>query len=62
MIATFIGVILIVTGLTVWKPKNLLYGKEEHANPALNSYALRDQIEDLIVARVKDESLRPRGD
>src|SRR4051794_3249626 len=41
MIATFIGVVLIVSGLTVWKPKNLLYGKEEHASPTLEISALR---------------------
>ena len=58
MIGTFIGVILIVTGLTIWKPKHLLYGKEEHASPALEPSALRDQINDLINARVKEESLK----
>jgi hypothetical protein len=61
MIDTFIGVVLIVTSLAIWRPKNLLYGKEEHADPALNAFALRDQIEDLIVNTVKDESLKPRG-
>ncbi len=58
MIATFIGVILIVTGLTVWKPKNLLYGKEEHANPTMEPSALRDQIRDQIVETVKEDSLK----
>jgi len=43
-------------------PKRLLYGKEEHANPALEPSALRDQIEDLIQANVKQECLKnPQG-
>lgn len=58
MIGTFIGVVLIVTALTIFNPKNLLYGKEEHANPALEPSALKDQIEDLIAANVKPECLK----
>ena len=59
MIGTFIGVLVIVTVLTIWNPKNLLYGKEEHASPALEPSALKDQIEDLIAANVKTECLKP---
>ena len=59
MIGIFIGVIVIVTTMTTFNPKNLLYGKEEHANPALEPSALKDQIEDLIAANVKAECLKP---
>ena len=59
MIGTFIGVVLIVTSLTIFNPKNLLYGKEEHASPALEPSALKDQIEDLIAANEKSECLKP---
>ena len=57
MIGVFAVVVLIVTALTIWKPKNLLYGKEEHLTPALDPSALRDQIEDLIAINVKTECL-----
>jgi hypothetical protein len=52
------AVLLIVTVLTAWKPKNLLYGKEEHHNELLEPSALKDQIEDLIAANVKPECLK----
>jgi hypothetical protein len=58
MIGVFIGVVLIVTALTIFSPKNLLYGKEEYVNPALEPSALKDQIEDLISANVKPECLK----
>lgn len=58
MIGLFILVVLIVTGLVVWAPKNLLFGKEEHAAPQIHPSALRDQIEDLIVQNVKPEYLK----
>lgn len=57
MLGLFLLVLLLVSILVIWFPKNLLYGKEEHANPALTPSALRDQIEDLIAANVKPESL-----
>jgi hypothetical protein len=53
MIWVFGGVILIVTALVFFRPKNLLFGKEEHAHPALELSALRDQLRDLT-ARVDD--------
>ncbi len=58
MIVVFGVVVLLVTGLTIWKPKNLLYGKEEHSAPQIEPSALRDQIEDIIHQRVKPESLK----
>ncbi len=58
MLGTFAVVVLIVTILTVWFPKNLLYGKEEHANPVLAPSALKDQIEDLIAVNVRSECLK----
>jgi len=57
MIAVFVGVILIVTSFTIFCPRNLLYGKEEHLTPQLEPSALRDQIEDLIHSNVKSEAL-----
>jgi hypothetical protein len=39
-------------------PRNLLFGKEEHSNPALDPSALQDAIEDTIEARVKSECLK----
>ena len=59
MVGTFIGVVLIVTAFTAFQPKHLLYGKEEHASPALDPSALKDQIEDVIAAAVKSECLNP---
>ena len=58
MIIVFGSVLLIVTGLTVFCPKNLLYGKEEHFAPQIEPSALRDQIEDIIHQRVKSECLK----
>jgi len=51
MIGIFVLVLLIVAGLAAFAPKNLVFGKEEHAHTAPS--ALRDQIEDLIHANVK---------
>src|SRR5207244_4805038 len=52
-VGLFLLVFLAVTGLVIWCPKNLLFGKEEHSNPALEPSALRDAIEDTIAANVK---------
>lgn len=57
MIGVFAIVVAIVTILTAWKPKNLLYGKEEHSLPQIEPSALQDQIEDIIFARVRRECL-----
>ena len=57
MVRIFIGVVATVILLTVLFPKNLLYGKEEYVNPALDPSALRDTIEDVIVENVKPECL-----
>ena len=58
VIVLFLVVFSVVTGLVIWTPKNLLFGKEEHSNPELEKSALRDQIEDLIYANVKQECLQ----
>ena len=58
MIGLFLIVFVVVSGLVVWSPKNLLYGKEEHFSPALDPSALQDAIEDLIEANVKPECLQ----
>ena len=58
MIGIFGAVVVTVTVLTIWFPKNLLYGKEEHSVPQLAPSALKDQIEDLIVSNVKPECLK----
>ena len=58
VIGLFLMVLFVVTGLVIWKPKNLLIGKEEHSKPELEKSALRDQIEDLIYANVKWECLQ----
>ena len=57
MIGVFAALVIIVTILVAWKPKNLLYGKEEHSIPQIEPSALRDQIEDIIFERVKREYL-----
>jgi len=57
MVAAFVGIVLIVTLFVIFNPKNLLYGKEEHRD-LLEPSALKDQIEDLIVANVKSECLK----
>ena len=51
-------VVIFVTVLVFWQPKNLLYGKEEHVNQALEISALKDQIDDLIAKKVKAECLK----
>jgi hypothetical protein len=58
MIGLFLIVFVVVSGLVIWCPKNLLYGKEEHFNPALDPSALQDAIEDSIYANVKPECLQ----
>ena len=58
MIGIFIGVVIVVTGFAIVSPRNLLYGKEEHAAPQIEPSALRDQIEDIIEERVKSECLK----
>jgi hypothetical protein len=58
VIGLFVVVFLAVTGLVIWAPKNLLFGKEELSSPELEKSALRDQIEDLIYANVKQECLQ----
>jgi len=58
MIGLFLVVFAVVTGLVIWIPRNLLYGKEEHREPLLEPSALKDQIEDLIYANVKQECLQ----
>jgi hypothetical protein len=57
MIGVLGGVVLIVTVLVISNPRNLLYGKEEHRDPALDPSALQDDIEDRIAANVKPECL-----
>ncbi len=58
MIGLFILVVLIVTGMVIGAPKNLLFGKEEHAAPQIHPSALRDQIEDLILAKYTPRLVR----
>lgn len=58
MIGVFIGVVIIVTLFAAISPRDLLYGKEEHSQPELQQSALRDQIEDIIYAKVKSECLQ----
>lgn len=58
MIGIFIGVVVIVTSFSIFSPRNLLYGKEEHSAPQTDPSALRDQIEDLIAKNVKSECLK----
>jgi hypothetical protein len=36
----------------------LLYGKEEHSTPQIDSSALHDQIEDIVQKLVKEECLK----
>src|SRR5207245_1010221 len=57
-IGLFLLVFVVVTGLVIWRPRNLLYGKEEHSNPALEPSASRDAIEDTVAAKVKPECLK----
>jgi hypothetical protein len=58
MIWIFAGDLVIVTVFAFFKPRNLLYGKEEHREPLLEPSALKDQIEELIRANVKSECLK----
>ena len=58
VIVLFLVVFVVVTGLVIWNPKNLLYGKEEHREPLLEPSALKDQIEDLIHENVRRECLQ----
>ena len=58
VIGLFLLVFVVVTSLVIWSPRNLLYGKEEHSNPALEASALQDAIEDTIAAKVKIECLK----
>ena len=60
MIGIFIGVVVVVTLFAWLNPRHLVYGKEEHFNPALDPSALEDAIEEKIVARVKPEGLKSR--
>jgi heme/copper-type cytochrome/quinol oxidase subunit 2 len=63
MLVIFVIIVVIVTLLTIFSPKNLLYGKEEHSNPALDpAGTLRDDIEALIIKKVKAECLNPTQD
>ena len=62
MAGIFIGVVGFVAVMTVCNPRNLLYGKEEHSSPQLEGSALCDQIEDIIVAKVRPESLKNPSD
>jgi heme A synthase len=54
-IGLFLLVFIMVTVLVIWFPKKLLYGKEEHSNPALEPSASRDAIEEIVTAIVKTE-------
>lgn len=62
MAGIFVGVVGFVALMTVFNPKNLLYGKEEHSNPQLDQSALKDQIEDIIVAKVSPGCLKPNSE
>jgi len=59
MIGIFVAIVFVALIFFWVKPQNLLFGKEEHVKPALEPSALRDQIEDLIVANVRFECLKP---
>lgn len=58
MIVMFFSVFGTVTYFTAKNPKNLVFGKEEHAAPQLDDSALRDQIEDIVVKSVRPECLK----
>jgi hypothetical protein len=62
MLAIFSVVVIFVTILVLWNPRNLLYGKEELVNQALEISALKDQIDDLIAEKVKPECLKKPSD
>ena len=59
MVAIFVIVLVLVSILVIWYPKNLVFGKEEHAAHTEPS-ALRDQIEDLIIETVKSDCLKDK--
>ena len=61
MLGLFMVVLVVVTILVFCFPTNLLFGKDEHANPVLESSALKDQIGDLISAKVNAEGLKKRN-
>jgi hypothetical protein len=61
MLGLFLVVLVVVTILVFCFPTNLLFGKDEHANPVLESSALKDQIGDLISAKVNAEGLKKRN-
>src|SRR5438067_11847618 len=48
LVGIFIGVVIVVVGLTIFSPINLLYGMEEYLIPPLDSSALNVASEDLI--------------
>jgi hypothetical protein len=58
MIGIFAAIVLIAVIFFWVKPQNLLFGKEELANPPLDPSALNDAIGDLIVANVKPDCLK----
>jgi hypothetical protein len=58
LIGVFLTVIATVTIFTAINPRNLLYGKEEHSTPQIDSSALHDQIEDIVQTLVKEECLK----
>jgi hypothetical protein len=57
MLGLFLLVLVVVTILVFCFPT---FGKDEHANPALEASALKDQIGDLISEKVNAEGLRKR--
>lgn len=59
MVGIFVFVLVIVSILVFFFPKNLVFGKEEHSAPQIEPSALRDQIEDIIFQRVKSDCLKP---
>jgi hypothetical protein len=58
MIGVFIGVVSVVTLFAWLNPRHLLYGKEEHSNPALEPSALKDDIQDIVEQMMRAE-VRP---
>jgi hypothetical protein len=58
LIGVFLTVVATVTIFTAINPRNLLYGKEEHSTPQIDSSALHDQIEDIVQTLVKEECLK----
>jgi hypothetical protein len=58
MVGIFASIVLVAVIFFWVKPQNLLFGKEELANPPLDPSALNDAIEDLIIENVKSECLK----